>query len=32
MRQSGHRSAAVMRRYVREGSLFRGNVAAKVGL
>lgn len=30
--QSGHKSLAVMRRYVRDGSLFRENAAAKVGL
>lgn len=30
--QSGHRSLAVMRRYIRDGSLFRENAAAKVGL
>ena len=30
--QSGHRSLAVLRRYVRDGSLFRENAAAKVGL
>lgn len=32
MDQSGHKSLAVMRRYIRDGSLFRENVAAKVGL
>jgi integrase len=30
--QSGHQSLAVMRRYIRDGSLFRENAAAKVGL
>lgn len=30
--QSGHRSLAVMRRYIRDGSLFRENAASKVGL
>ena len=30
--QSGHRSLVVMRRYIRDGSLFRENAAAKVGL
>lgn len=30
--QSGHKSLAVMRRYIRDGSLFRENAAAKVGL
>lgn len=30
--QSGHKSLIVMRRYIRDGSLFRENAAAKVGL
>lgn len=30
--QSGHKSLLVMRRYIRDGSLFRENAAAKVGL
>lgn len=30
--QSGHKSLNVMRRYIRDGSLFRENAAAKVGL
>jgi integrase len=30
--QSGHRSLVVLRRYIRDGSLFRENAAAKVGL
>lgn len=30
--QSGHKSLLVLRRYIREGSLFRENAAAKVGL
>lgn len=30
--QSGHKSLAVMRRYIREGSLFLENAASKVGL
>jgi integrase len=30
--QSGHKSLAVMRRYIRDGSLFRDNAAGKVGL
>jgi integrase len=30
--QTGHRSMAVLRRYIREGSLFRENAAAQVGL
>jgi integrase len=32
MAQTGHRSSAMVRRYIREGSLFRENAAAKVGL
>jgi integrase len=32
MKQSGHRSIPVMRGYIRSGSLFRNNAAAKVGL
>jgi integrase len=32
MDQTGHRSAAMVRRYIREGSLFRENAAASVGL
>ena len=31
MAQTRHRSAAVARRYIRDGSLFRGNAAAAVG-
>jgi integrase len=30
--QTGHRSMAVLRRYIRSGSLFRENAAARVGL
>jgi integrase len=30
--QSGHQSLAVLRRYIRDGSLFRENAAARVGL
>ena len=30
--QSGHRSLLVLRRYIRDGSLFRENAASKVGL
>lgn len=30
--QTGHKSLTVLRRYIREGSLFRDNAAAKVGL
>ena len=32
MTQTGHRSAAMVRRYIRDGSLFRENAAAVVGL
>lgn len=32
MAQTGHRSLPMLRRYIREGSLFRGNAAAAVGL
>jgi integrase len=32
MNQTGHRSSAIVRRYIRDGSLFRENAAAKVGL
>ncbi len=32
MAQTGHRSLAMVRRYIREGSLFRDNAAARVGL
>lgn len=32
MKQTGHRSLATVRRYIREGSLFRDNAAAKLGL
>jgi len=32
MRQTGHRSLAVLRRYIREGTLFRENAAATTGL
>jgi site-specific recombinase XerD len=32
MNQTGHRSLTVARRYIREGSLFRENAAASVGL
>jgi site-specific recombinase XerD len=32
MSQTGHRSVAVARRYIRRGSLFRDNAAAQVGL
>lgn len=32
MNQTGHKSVAIARRYIREGSLFRENAAAAVGL
>jgi integrase len=32
MAQTGHRSSAMVRRYIRESNLFRENAAAKVGL
>jgi len=32
MQQTGHKNTAMLRRYIREGSLFRENVAAAVGL
>lgn len=32
MRQTGHRSVQTVRRYIREGELFRDNVSGKVGL
>jgi hypothetical protein len=32
MQQTGHRSLTMVRRYIREGSLFRDNAAAKLGL
>jgi hypothetical protein len=32
MQQTGHRSERMVRKYIREGSLFRDNAAAKVGL
>ena len=32
MRQTRHKSVAVARRYIRDGSLFRSNAAAAVGL
>jgi integrase len=32
MNQTGHRSTAMVRRYIREGSLFQENAAAGVGL
>lgn len=32
MKQTGHRSVAVLRRYIREGAVHRGNAAADLGL
>jgi integrase len=32
MNQTGHRSVQIVRRYIREGSLFRENSAGKLGL
>jgi len=32
MRQTGHTNVAMLRRYIREGELFRENAAAEVGL
>ena len=32
MAQTGHRSVAMVRRYIRDGNLFRENAAAKLGL
>jgi len=32
MRQTGHTNVAMLRRYIREGALFRENAAARVGL
>ena len=32
MNQTGHRSVQMVRRYIRDGSLFRENSAAKLGL
>lgn len=32
MNQTGHRSVNMVRRYIRDGSLFRDNAAAKIGL
>jgi integrase len=32
MQQTGHRSLATVRKYIRDGSLFRDNPAAKLGL
>ena len=32
MKQTGHRSLNTVRKYIREGSLFRDNAATKLGL
>ena len=32
MQQTGHKNTAMLRRYIREGSLFRENAASPVGL
>lgn len=32
MQQTRHKSVTVARRYIRDGSLFRGNAAGRVGL
>ena len=32
MRQTGHRSVQMVRRYIRDGSMFRENSAARLGL
>ena len=32
MQQTGHRSLATVRKYIRQGSLFRDNAASKLGL
>lgn len=32
MRQTGHTNVAMLRRYIREGELFRENAAGQVGL
>jgi hypothetical protein len=32
MAQTRHKSVTVARRYIRDGSLFRGNAAGRVGL
>jgi hypothetical protein len=32
MRQTGHKSAAMVRRYIRDGELFRDNAAERLGL
>jgi integrase len=32
MRQTGHKSVTMLRRYIREGSLFHDNASGKIGL
>ena len=32
MDQTGHKSVTMVRKYIREGELFRGNAAGRVGL
>ncbi len=32
MKQTGHRSLSTVRRYIRDGALFRDNAATKLGL
>jgi integrase len=32
MKQTGHKSAAMVRRYIRDGELFRDNAASRLGL
>ena len=32
MKQTGHKSERVLRRYIRDGAIFRDNAAGKVGL
>jgi hypothetical protein len=32
MKQSGHRSTAMVRRYIHDAELFNGNAAGKLGL
>jgi len=32
MKQTGHRSLSTVRKYIREGTLFRDNAATKLGL
>jgi hypothetical protein len=32
MRQTGHKSVTMLRRYIREGSLFHDNASGKLGL